>query len=256
MSRRGNAFTLVELLVVIGVIGILAALLLPALDRAKKRAYTVVCLNNQKQLMDCWFMYSGDNHDVLTPNNYVYMVAVGTSNAPVLGDDSLTWCRSIAPLDLDPITEATSVLFRYNRSPEIYRCPADRSFVNGTTRLRNRSYNMSNSIHNNQSDHYRKYTNIKAPANLFVFIDTHEDAIWDSTFGVLSQYSYWSQYWLDVPADRHSRGANLSFADGHAETLRWRAPKTGHRIGQRAINDEDLADLRELQHRIKGSGGN
>jgi len=148
------------------------------------------------------------------------------------------------------------VLFRYNRTPEIYHCPADRSVVNGTAQPRNRSYNMSNSINNRQADHYRKFSTIRAPANLFVFIDTHENTIWDSTFGVFPENYYWGKYWLDVPADRHSQGANLSLADGHAETIFWRAPKGSLRIGQRTSNEDDLADLRELQWRIKGNGGN
>jgi prepilin-type processing-associated H-X9-DG protein len=244
------------LLVVIAIIAVLAALLLPALNRAKQRAYTAVCLNNLKQLMVCWHLYAVDNQDILTPNNFVYFVNLQNPGSPYLGEDDQTWCRSIAPLDTNTISEATSVLFRYNRSPEIYQCPADRSMVTGTSLRRNRSYNMSNSINNRRADHYRKYSNIRAPANLFVLIDTHENAIWDSTFGVLSQNSYYSRYWLDIPADRHSQGANLSFADGHAETLRWRASKASHTIGQRTSGEADLDDLRQLQRRIKGAGGN
>ena len=107
-----------------------------------------------------------------------------------------------------------------------------------------------------QADHFRRHTEVRSPVSLFVFIDTHEDAIWDSTFGVLDTTSYWRDYWLDVPAERHHQGANLSFADGHAEHWKWRAPKRGLYLGAHADNNDDLQDLRRLQQHIKGAGGN
>lgn len=253
----GWGFSLIELLVVIAVIAILAALLLPTLGRAKDKSYTVACLNNLRQLQICWQLYAGDNNDIMTPNNFVYFVQVGTSNSGTLGEDSLTWCRSIAPLDNYPINDDTSLLFRYNENAEIYHCPADRSTVqDNPAKRRNRSYNMSNSINMDQADHYRKITEVPRPTELFVFIDTHENAIWDATFGVLSEGSYWQDFWLDVPADRHQQGANISFVDGHAERWRWRAPKGNIRVGGRNTGPEDLQDLRRIQQHIKGANGN
>ncbi|HEU5070683.1 MAG TPA: prepilin-type N-terminal cleavage/methylation domain-containing protein [Verrucomicrobiae bacterium] len=251
-----HAFSLIELLVVIAIMALLAALLLPALNRAKQKAWTVACLNNLKQLSVCWHQYAGDNEDVMVPNNFVYYITPGGSGGPAPGEDSLTWCRSLAPLDTNAIGEATSLLFRYNQSPAIYRCPADRSTVTGRPDLlRNRSYNMSNSIQCSQADHYRKFTEIPNTASVFVFIDTHENDIWDSTFGMFAAGSPWQDYWLDVPADRHQRGANLSFADGHVERFGWRAAKDGYLLGQHTANADDLADLRKLQQHIKEADG-
>src|SRR5271168_5534089 len=75
-KRRG--FTLVELLVVIAILVVLAALLLPALARARDRALTAACLCNLKQLDSCWHLYTMDNSDLLTPNNSIYGINVNS----------------------------------------------------------------------------------------------------------------------------------------------------------------------------------
>lgn len=256
-SLATAGFTLIELLVVIAIIAILAAMLLPALNGGKARALRISCLNNLKQLQTCWLMYTHDNDNVIPPNNFVYITGVGGSGGMSLGEDGMTWCRSLAPKDTNRIDAATSMLWPYNTSADIYHCPADRSTVDGFPDItRNRSYNMSNSANCREADHFRKYDEVRAPANLFVFIDTHEDAIWDSTFGIMPPGSFWQDYWLDVPADRHQQGANLSFADGRVEYWKWRSPKKGATVGGRTLNAQDLEDLRRLQRHIKGSNGN
>lgn len=252
-----SGFTLIELLVVMAILTVLTALLLPALAQARQRAWTISCLNNLRQLQICWQQYSGDNYDVMVPNNFVYFYYVGTTNGSRLGEDKLTWCRSLAQIDTEAVNEKTSLLWLYNSHASIYRCPADRStVVNHPDKLRNRSYNMSNSINCWADNHFRKWTEVKAPAELFVFMDTHENAIWDSTFGVLPFGSYWQDYWLDVPADRHQRGTTVSFADGHVERWKWRYTKSESAIASRAVNNEDLEDLRVVQQHVKGAGGN
>jgi len=256
-SSPVRGFTLIELLVVIAIIAILAALLMPALGRGKSRALAVACMNNLKQLQICWHSYSHDNEDIMTPNNFVYFVQVGGNTNSTLGEDSLTWCRSIAPLDNYPINDSTSLLFRYNQNAGIYHCPGDRSSVQDQPgKTRNRSYNMSNSVNCRADNHFRKYSEVKRPQELFVFMDTHEDAIWDATFGVFPVTYHYRDYWLDVPADRHNQGANVTFADGHVERWKWRTHKTGSSVGSHTRDAADLEDLRRVQQHIKGAGGN
>jgi prepilin-type processing-associated H-X9-DG protein len=89
------------------------------------------------------------------------------------------------------------------------------------------------------------------PTQLFVLIDTHEQDIWDSTFGIFSTDSAYSTYWLDLPADRHQQGANLSFADGHTEHWRWKAPKQFVTRWELTDGAADLSDLQRLQQSAK-----
>lgn len=250
-----TAFTLVELLVVIAIIAILAALLLPTLSQAKQRAWTISCLNNLKQLTVCWHQYASDNEDVMVPNNFV------TSFDAVAGEikreEDMSWCQGYTPLDINEIDENRSMLFIYNRSVDIYRCPADKSTVFGYPEiLRKRSYNINNSANCSMDNHFRKFTEIPNTAELFILIEPHEDEIWDSTFGFFRAGSPWENYWLDIPADRHQQGANLTFADGHAQRFKWKSKKDGKLFLHPAANADDLADLNRLRQHTKSFGGN
>ena len=91
IALKKNGFTLIELLVVIAIIAILAAMLLPVLSSAKKRAHTVMCLNNLRQLDLAWHLYTGDNNDFLVPNNSVY--GENISEAVAAG---ASWCLGSA----------------------------------------------------------------------------------------------------------------------------------------------------------------
>jgi prepilin-type N-terminal cleavage/methylation domain-containing protein/prepilin-type processing-associated H-X9-DG protein len=259
--RKGRpahcGLTLIELLVVIAIIALLAALLLPALAGVRARAWTTNCLSNLKQLQQCWHMYTHDNEDVIPPNNFVYLVSMGTTNNPALGEEGLSWCRGLAPVDTNEISDTTSILYPYNRNGAIYRCPADRSTIaSQPTTLRKRSFNVSNSANCRLDNHFHMSGEIRAPDALFVLIDTGEDDIWDSTFGTIPLGDFYQDYWLDVPADRHQRGCNVTFADGHVEHWKWRAAKRGLSLGSRAASDADLQDLRRVQNHIKDAGGN
>ncbi len=258
-------FTLIELLVVIAIIAILAALLFPALAKAKIRAQGLACLTNLKQLETCWHLYAVDHNDVVPPNNSIGLMGGGTMA------EGASWCTNYVT-DLEPDGLRNGLLFPYNTSLAIYHCPADYSTITTeagikTTQLRWRSYNMSLCINGRPdldpyswaSPSFNKFTQIRnpGPTKLFVFLDVHEDEIYDCTFGMPS-LQFWGDVmtWWDMPANRHGQAGNLSFADGHAERWKWRVPKIYKGPFPpmlQAVADGELPDYRRMQEGYRQS---
>ena len=249
-----RAFTLVELLVVVAVIAILAALLLPVLSAVQERARQTSCLNNLRQLQAGWCLYVSENNDSLPLNACqvsIYSPVWSTTNSWVAGDVTVS-------ADLSLIRMGT--IYPYVNSTEIYHCPSDRSVVDGTNTPRIRSYSMDWYLNGETDPQYismypasyfvglvTKGKSILNPSKVFVFLDESQWTINDGDFGV---YRAPIQQWEDVPSDRHSQGANLTFADGHCENWTWRASKQMQRLGSPVVNSDDERDLQRMQTAI------
>src|SRR5262249_24441940 len=115
----------IELLVVIAIIAILAALLLPALSKAKSKAQQIRCLSNYRQLQFCFHMYCDDNLDSLPANDAINV----TYNRGVLSVGVNSWLQGNAWTDTSLTNIQRGVLFKYNQAVGIYKCPGDNSTV-------------------------------------------------------------------------------------------------------------------------------
>src|SRR5947207_1656534 len=234
--RRDFGFTLVELLVVLAIISILAALLLPALAGAKAKAKAISCLNNVRQLGLASQIYT-DEYEERLP----YNLGTADIHAAVAQNQFLIWNSSIMDWEVLNTDNTNTALVTLggvgpytSRNAKIYKCPNDnyvsdlQAAAGWKARVRSLSMNamvgdagqFSKSGANVNNPKYRQYfktSQVTKPGQIFVFIEEHPNSIDDGYFINNPERLTWT----NLPAAHHNGAANISFVDGHVELHKW-----------------------------------
>ncbi len=248
-NRSRRAFTLIEILIVIAIIAILAAMLLPALSLAKGKAQRIACMNNLRQLGVACQVYPADNDGRLV-ENWPYAISPGL--------ETNCWMHGNMRYDFEATNAQllrTGKLFPYANNVSSYHCPADRSTANGIPRVR--SYSMNSWMGSRYMEieqqptalqkAYRTFVrdselNAATPASLFMIADEHETTIDDSFFLVSMDDS---QIFASYPGTRHNRRCALSFADAHVEQFKVGDPSS-RGLGSYSATNGDWVRLKQI----------
>ena len=248
-SKAAAAFTFVELLVVIGTLGLLAMMLLPALANTGPNTQAFQCLNNLRQIQHGWLIYSADNNDRIVPTAGQGALQISLLPNPYTapGSPENQWVYG----DMSQPTAAANVnlikmglIFPYAPNVALFKCPADPRtvFFGGTTQplgavnaptVRSISMNgymspivdkieTSTAPLNQNYRIFRKQSDlaIMGAANCWVMLDENPWSINDGWF--CANPSPTATSWIDKPAVYHNNACGMSFADGHCELHKWR----------------------------------
>jgi prepilin-type N-terminal cleavage/methylation domain-containing protein/prepilin-type processing-associated H-X9-DG protein len=251
LNSRRIGFTLIELLVVIAIIAILAAMLLPALNKAKMRAVAAACMSNNKQLSLAWYMYSNDNNDRLAINSDIRTVLPPYTLSYLFQDVTPSWidCAGFSWLvdqrntNLLFLTDDKySLLGSYlGKSAKVMQCPAANyvSPKQAAAGYSARSHSVVMDAAVGNGDKYEENASgtgkpfgwtawyfakkssdfhSPGPSGVWVFSDEHPDSHDD---GLMYTANYPVSTFTEIPGTQHGGACGMAFADGHAEIHKW-----------------------------------
>lgn len=237
--RAVRAFTLIELLVVIAIIALLLAVLIPALQIAKRQAQGSVCLANLSSLSKSWYLYANDNDAQIVGG------AISLDPLDTWSPGEPTYCWVCTPqtdsgdsrhdgstVDEKLIGIRRGLLYPYVEADDAYHCPGDNRYKNAPVEPGwggvggYRSYSVAGGMFgvNPNGDTYwlivphKKLTEIKSPGDKYVFLEESDGRGYNMGSWVVFPTG---DQWVDPLAIWHNDKSTLGYADGHAEKHIW-----------------------------------
>jgi prepilin-type N-terminal cleavage/methylation domain-containing protein/prepilin-type processing-associated H-X9-DG protein len=224
VTTRRRAFTLVELLVVIGIIALLVSILLPALNKAREDAKRVRCLSNERQLVMAWQMYASENKGKIC-----------SSNTPAYPTNPW-WYWAAAGNSLDCVYNGK--LWPYLKNYEVYKCPNDRVMYTHT-------YSINGYLAGENVDRIFTTGAMKKAYATFVFIEELDPRGYEINSFMPTHYP--SNNWNDIPGNMHGNAGIISFADGHAIIWPFSDPRTYKNNPLQGMSAANSPDLLQIQ---------
>lgn len=258
--NKEKAFTLIELLVVIAVIALLLAVVIPALQNAKRQAQFIACLSNQGSLATGWHMYADDNdslivggHTTLTPYDgwpaFAWVCIPQTESGTNMGTGST--------VDEELIGVRRGLLWPYIEAEGTYHCPGDKRhldspLVSGGGDGGYRSYSIAGGMNGvNPAGGWwiiphQQLPEIKSPGDKYVFVEEPDGRGYNMGSWVIDPVS---DEWVDPIAIWHNVKGSLGFADGHAERHSWKDKAAIELAEEQSfyIMDPDGEDIEYMQ---------